>query len=264
MTGWIKLHRQFREHKFWPKRRRYSMLEAWLDLLMSANWQDSKVMRGYQLIDVKRGQVFTSAVALAKRWKWNRKSIVLFLNLLKADTMADIKTSKGRDTGYTLITILNYEKYQGVDDSALDTENDDALDTKRDIIGTLNGTHHKNNKKNKEDGVRKKRSRQHPKDIDPRVHTLLASFIRKYQERVSAGYVVVGGKDPALLKRLLAAGHDVAVIESVMDRYFADPFYSTKTGFDIGGFAKAYSRLNSVNSKKPYDYEKDAYPPYEH
>src|SRR5262245_13923551 len=62
---------------------------------------------------------------------------------------------------------------------------------------------------NPNSGVRQKRSRSHPEDTDPRVSSLLAGFIRKYQERAGTPYVVVAGKDPALLKRLLAAGQDV-------------------------------------------------------
>jgi hypothetical protein len=262
--GWIKVHRKIQNDQLYPRGRRFTNFEAWMDLLLSANWRDSQILRGYQLIDVKRGQVFTSAVALAKRWRWNRKSVVLFLELLKTDTKADIKTSKGRDTGYTLITILNYEKYQDGDDSALDikdrTARDIKLDTKRDIIGTLNGTYPRSIKNIKNNGASKIRSRPHPEDADLRIQILLTSFIRKYLERVGTPYVVVDGKDPALLKRLLAAGHDVAAIESVMDRYFADPFYSSTTGFDVGGFSKAYSRLKSVGSKPKHDYEKDAYP----
>lgn len=149
--GWIKLHRQIHDHKFWRERRRFSKAEAWLDLLMSANWEDSTVLRGYQLIDVKRGQVFTSAVALAQRWRWNRKSVVSFLLLLKADIMADIKTSHGRDTGFTLITILNYEKYQAECESGLDIKNDSAADTKPDIKGTFNWTYQRRIKKKEED-----------------------------------------------------------------------------------------------------------------
>src|SRR5262245_36096338 len=45
--------------------------------------------------------------------------------------------------------------------------------------------------KDKSGAVRKRRERA---DTDPRVKTLLTSFIRKYLNRVGASYVVVGGK----------------------------------------------------------------------
>jgi hypothetical protein len=67
------------------------------------------------------------------------------------------------------------------------------------------------------------------------------------------------GKDPRLLKDLLTAGQAVEAIEAAMDCYFSNAFYG-KTGFDVGGFASVYNRLNSAGSKKKHDYEKDAFP----
>lgn len=104
------------------------------------------------------------------------------------------------------------------------------------------------------------RKRREHADTDPRVKTLLATFVDKYRARVGASYVVVAGKDPALLKRLLTCGHDVSAIDATMDRYFADDFYS-KTGFDVGGFAKAFNRLNSAGARKKHNYEGDTFPP---
>src|SRR5262249_3070576 len=154
MSGWIKLHRQIQGSRIYPSKRRYTQFEAWIDLLLSANWEDSQIRRGYQRIDVKRGQVFTSRVALAQKWAWDRKSVLRFLLSLHRDNMVDIKTSKGRDTGYTLLTILNYEKYQGDESTPLDIKNNTGLDikrnTKRDIFGTLRGTYQRRSKKKKE------------------------------------------------------------------------------------------------------------------
>jgi hypothetical protein len=45
---------------------------------------------------------------LANRWRWHRETVAKFLGMLKADRMIDTETSNG----FTLITILNYAKYQ--------------------------------------------------------------------------------------------------------------------------------------------------------
>ena len=103
---------------------------------------------------------------------------------------------------------------------------------------------------------RKKRERT---DTDPRVKILLTAFIDKYLARVNTPYVVVAGKDPALLKSLLTAGHDTQAIEAAMDRYFADD-YQAKIGFDIGVFKKSFNRLNSAGSRKKHNYEEGAFP----
>jgi len=110
----------------------------------------------------------------------------------------------------------------------------------------------------KEDGAHH-RARKQPHETDPRLQTLIFAFVTKYLARVGAPYVFLKGKDPALLKRLLTAGHDSPAIEAAMDRYFADDFYS-KTGFDVGGFAKAFNRLNSAGAKQRHNYEQGAFP----
>ncbi len=112
-SGWIKLHRRIRDNLLWPKSRRFTPLEAWLDLLLRANHSPTKDLHGTStLISVERGQVMTSQIELAGHWKWNRKTVKAFLSTLHNDEMVDIETNRGADIGYTLITIRNYSKYQ--------------------------------------------------------------------------------------------------------------------------------------------------------
>lgn len=111
-TGWIKLHRKLKEHWLWQENRRFSRLEAWLDLITEANHRDSKVVRGVSIIEVKRGQLLTAQIKLARIWKWNSKTVKSFLLLLCEDEMITFEAVSGGDSGYTLITILNYDKYQ--------------------------------------------------------------------------------------------------------------------------------------------------------
>ncbi|MCH8054573.1 MAG: hypothetical protein IH857_00260, partial [Deltaproteobacteria bacterium] len=150
-TGWIRLHRKIREHWLWHRRRRFSHFEAWVDLLLSANHSHGKVPIGSKLIPVERGQVLTSQLSLAKRWRWNRKTVNAFLTLAKGDQILDFESSKGVDTGYTLITIRNYSKYQDRENETLDIEADNGTD----IQGTMEGHPRDNNNKNKEE-IKKK------------------------------------------------------------------------------------------------------------
>jgi biotin operon repressor len=106
--GWVKLFRRIRGHWLWPKDRKYSQLEAWEDLLLSANHAPATIAHGLRLIRVQRGQFVTSQLKLADRWRWNRETVAKFLGMLKADGMIDTETSNG----YTLISILNYAKYK--------------------------------------------------------------------------------------------------------------------------------------------------------
>lgn len=109
--GWVKLSRQLRVHWLWNGER-FSKGQAWVDLLLLASHADHVVPMGNSLIPVKRAQVLTSQTRLAAKWLWTRKSVNAFLTLLKRDNQVDIRTSKGTETGYTLIMIKNYEKFQ--------------------------------------------------------------------------------------------------------------------------------------------------------
>ncbi len=70
-----------------------------------------------------------------------------FLKLTKSDEILDFQSSKEVDTGYTLITIRNYSKYQDKENEALDIEADNGTD----LQGTTGGQPRDTNKKNKEE-----------------------------------------------------------------------------------------------------------------
>ena len=108
MSGWIKIHRRIRDNHLWPKKRAFTRLEAWLDLLLAAN--HSPVKRRYKLkiYTVRRGQVPTSILSISKRWKWSHGKVGRFLKMLKNDSMIDTNT----ESGFTLVSICNYETYQ--------------------------------------------------------------------------------------------------------------------------------------------------------
>jgi len=112
LYGWIKLHRKIQEHWLFPQERAFTDYEAWIDLLMLVNHEDKQIRIGNEIIDVKRGQRITSIRQLCQRWKWSNTKVSNFLNLLKEENMIDVKS----DTKKTVITIVNYEVYQGVDD----------------------------------------------------------------------------------------------------------------------------------------------------
>jgi len=106
--GWIKLYREIRESRFWPQNRRYTELEAWVDILLSANHADKMVGN----ILVKRGQWLTSFQKLSKRWKWDRKTVRKWATLLV--TRGDILYPREGTRDWTLITVCKYKQYQAV------------------------------------------------------------------------------------------------------------------------------------------------------
>ncbi len=127
MNGWVRIYRQLADHSLWTTER-FTRGQAWVDLILMANFTEATAFPGNRPLVVKRGQVLTSQVALARRWRWDRKTVRVFLHALKAAMMLDIQTSKETDTGYTLITLCNYEKFQSDTSEPLAIEKDVRLD----------------------------------------------------------------------------------------------------------------------------------------
>ncbi len=133
--GWIKVYRQLVSHWLW-RSERFTRGQAWIDLLLSANHRDRQIRLGNQLITVKRGQVLVSQRQLVSRWGWARNTIARFLGVLKLDKMLSHEVSHGPEGGYTLITILNYERYQGSDEEVIEHGLSHDLSDGRDTLGT--------------------------------------------------------------------------------------------------------------------------------
>ena len=108
VEGWISLYRKIQEHWIWTKRRKFSQFEAWISLLFKANFKDTKIMIGDNLVEVKRGSFITSEVKLAEEWKWDRSTVRKFLKTLEEQKMIQ----KNSTTRYTSISIENWELYQ--------------------------------------------------------------------------------------------------------------------------------------------------------
>jgi len=102
---WIKLSTQIQDHWIWKK---HEYAYAWVDLLMLVNRSDNKMMVDNELITIKRGQTLTSMCKLAKRWDWSRNKTYKFILALEKDGMLKRKST----THYTMLTIVNYGKYQ--------------------------------------------------------------------------------------------------------------------------------------------------------
>jgi hypothetical protein len=118
-AGWIKVHRSLAEHDLWLGRP-FTIGQAWVDLLMLANYHESTVYHGYRPMTIQRGQVFTSLEHLRTRWRRDRKTVRAWLLAYESRDMLDRATAFGADGGYTLLTIRNYDKYQASPLDALD------------------------------------------------------------------------------------------------------------------------------------------------
>lgn len=109
-NGWISLHRSIQNHWLWEEKP-FSKGQAWIDLIMLANYEDKKMPYKGEIITCKRGTVNLSISFLAERWGWGREKTREFLKLLESDKMVTVNATKHRTT----ITIENYRAYQNTD-----------------------------------------------------------------------------------------------------------------------------------------------------
>jgi hypothetical protein len=106
-SGYIYLDRSIQESRLW-KEQPFSKGQAWIDLILLANYEDKKMFYKDKTIICKRGTVNLSVLHLADRWGWNRKTVVKFLKQLQDGDSIEYNPSKYR----TMISIINYDLYQ--------------------------------------------------------------------------------------------------------------------------------------------------------
>ena len=106
--GWIRLYRKLQECWVWEDKEPFDKRSAWIDLLLTANHADAKLLFNGELITVQRGQILTSVRKLSVKWKWSVNKVYRFLKLLESDEMLQKESDKDR----TLLTIINYSIFQ--------------------------------------------------------------------------------------------------------------------------------------------------------
>jgi hypothetical protein len=110
--GWVKLHRQIVTNDLWLSEP-FTRAQAWVDLILLANHGNGVVRRRGIKINVQRGQVGVSQDSLAERWRWSKNKVRRFLKELISDGQISLETELKNIAVSTLITITNYEFYQG-------------------------------------------------------------------------------------------------------------------------------------------------------
>ena len=141
MNGFIKLHRSMLD---WEWYKDANTARVFLHLLLVANWQDGK----WHGVEVKRGQRLTSYASLAKETRISVQSVRTALShLISTGEITCEPTNK-----YTLITIANYEKYQGEDadtNTQSNAQNNEKLTSNQQATNTQLTTNKERNKARK-------------------------------------------------------------------------------------------------------------------
>lgn len=102
MEGWIKVHRKLLEWEWFGDS---NVVHIFLYLLLTANQDDKR----WQGIEISRGQLITSINTIAKVTNLSLQQVRTALN--KLEKSGEINKESNRL--YTLLTVCNYEYYQG-------------------------------------------------------------------------------------------------------------------------------------------------------
>jgi len=105
--GWVKVYRKVQDNWLWHHRP-FSYGQAWIDLVMIANYKEGYIYPRNVQIRIERGQVGYSILQLAARWGWGRTAVKTFLNRLESAHQIVQQNNKLS----SVITIIKYEEYQ--------------------------------------------------------------------------------------------------------------------------------------------------------
>lgn len=180
-TGYIKTHRSIQDCWIWNCEK-YDKAHAWLDLLLDANHKDVKMLIDSKPMVVGRGCLYTSKLHLAEKWGWDRKTVTSFLSILEGDGMITQETFRHG----TMITIVNYSRYQQSEDTTTDTITDTSLDTTTDTLLDTN-KNDKNVKNEKKKEIEKENIKEKEKEsFSPPTIVEVAAYCRERNNGVDA------------------------------------------------------------------------------
>lgn len=162
--GWISLYRGINNHWIWQDPEKF---KAWVDILLTVNHSDGKVLIGEQLFVCHRGESLMSIKSWAKRFRWNESATRRFLHLLEKDEMITLKN----EVKTTRLTVCKYDEYQ---DSR--SANEVEVKSERSANEVEVKTNNNVNNDNNENKVIKKSLEERKKDFA----LALQPFVEKY------------------------------------------------------------------------------------
>lgn len=116
--SWFRVHRGWmNSHDF--AKEPFTEREAWLWIVENAAYEAHKRFVSGNGIDLARGQLIASQRNLSEIWKWGRQRVRGFI--AKLEQVGSI--TQNSTHGLTMITVCNYERYQGEQPNAQPSSN---------------------------------------------------------------------------------------------------------------------------------------------
>lgn len=133
--GWIKLYNQTIDSDFWADPEPFSLRDAFLHILISANWKEGVSRRNGRKVVIRRGQCLTSIRKLMSTFHWSKNRVYRWLKAMKDYEMLDAE-----NLGFgTLLTVVNYDKFQLCQDTVGHTDGHMDGHANEDTVGHTDG-----------------------------------------------------------------------------------------------------------------------------
>jgi len=235
--GWIKLHRRIGRSAVFQNE---GLLKVWIWCLIRANhkeeWVPISTGRGTTQVLVKRGQFIFGRKSAAKALKMDESTV--YKRMQKLESMENLNIQS--NTHYSVVTILNYELYQGY-------QNDE-------VTGKVTPKEQPSNT-NKNDKNEKNNIGSSPKKTgDPRVKAFFDFWKEAFLHKTGQEYVFSFGKEGKLVKDLLEV-HNLETLQDTVQAFFRNE-EAQRRGYDIGTFKSMFNRIVATRAMDPLEQAK--------
>lgn len=137
--GYVKVPRELFASEEWAEKRKFSRIEAQIDLLQTAAYTEGRVVHcATGDVVLRRGQLLTSMRVLADRWMWSPATVHRYLQTLRNAPRNSIRIQIETtvETGKTLITICDFDSWyfesrrrETADETDIETGDETPLET---------------------------------------------------------------------------------------------------------------------------------------
>lgn len=201
MDGWISINRRL-QNKSWYRKSEY--VHVWLHLLLNANHEDKKILIGNKEIEIKRGQLLTSRRKISEKTNVQETLVYRILKLFESvHQIEQQKTNK-----YTVITIVNYDKYQK-NEHQIEQQMNNKRTTNEQQMNTNNNDNNVNN------NIYYYLERQFGRTLAPAEYELLSSWQDWFNDDIIRLAI-----DKTILQGARALSYTEAIINTWHDKQF--------------------------------------------
>lgn len=222
IDGWISLHRKLLDSTVFQNA---DLLKVWIWCLLKATHKDHETLVGLQVVELLPGQFVTGRFKGSEELKMNPSTFYKYLKILQDLSMIALKS----DNKKTVVTIENWDKYQGEEGRAYQQNNNNVTTTyqQRDTNNNINN----NNNINKY--IYSHLEQKWGVLISPSMVNDLDHLIREYgEEKVKAGIEISAENNVRTMRYL------TTVVRNGAKR-------KEETNGKSGGFDEEAARLRS-------------------